>query len=100
METKVQKWGNTLAVRIPKAFAQSAGLQEGGAIAMELVGQQVVLTPLRPVVISDRIRQYMVPLSELMAGMGPENMHPATEWGPPVGREIVEPYEGIAEHRA
>jgi antitoxin MazE len=37
MLTKVQKWGNSLALRIPKAFALDAGLEDDSAVEISLV---------------------------------------------------------------
>lgn len=46
METKVQKWGNSLAVRLPKDAAENAGLRQGSAV---LIIQGVDLITIKPV---------------------------------------------------
>ena len=77
-ETQVSKWGNSLAVRIPRGFAKDAGLTEGDQLELKLNKQgQIVLRPARP--------KYK--LSELLAGVTPKNRHGETDWGPPVGKE-------------
>ena len=37
MKSKVQRWGNSLAVRIPKAFAEEVGLTDDSSIEMRLL---------------------------------------------------------------
>ncbi len=44
MNTHVQRWGNSLAVRIPKAFAEEAGLQANDEIEITVRDGQIVLT--------------------------------------------------------
>jgi antitoxin MazE len=79
MKTRVQMWGNSLAVRIPKSFAEEANLKRDGEIDMALHDGKVVLTP----------QVDEVPtLDELLAGVTADNIHPETDWGPAVGREV------------
>ena len=47
MRIAVQRWGNSLAVRIPKAIAVESELSEGAVVDMKLVKGKVVLMPLR-----------------------------------------------------
>jgi antitoxin MazE len=79
-KTQVAKWGNSLAVRIPKAVAEQANLQEGDAIVIEASGGRIELRP------AERIPT----LEELVAQITPENRYDETDWGPDVGKEIVE----------
>jgi antitoxin MazE len=74
----VAKWGNSLAVRIPKAVAKQARLQEGDAILIEVSEGQIRLCP------AERIPT----LEELVAQITPENRHGEIDWGPDVGKEI------------
>ncbi len=77
-ETQVSKWGNSLAVRIPRAIARDAGLSEGDRITLDLAGDGgVVLRPAR--------RKYQ--LRELVSGITTKNRHRETDWGSPAGRE-------------
>lgn len=80
MKTRVQKWGNSLAVRIPKSFAEEAGLQANAAIEMSLVEGALVLQPLAFL---------QVTLNELLSGITDANL--PTEWdtGPLVGKEAL-----------
>jgi antitoxin MazE len=79
-KAQIAKWGNSLAVRIPKAVAEEARLQEGDAILIEVSKGHVELRP------AERIPT----LEKLVAQITPENRHEATDWGPDVGKEIVE----------
>ena len=79
MRTRVQKWGNSLALRIPKAFALEVGLEEDGEVDLSVdKGRLVVVPPVTP----------SYTLAELLADVRPSNLHAETDWGPPVGKEI------------
>lgn len=77
---RVMKWGNSLAVRIPKAVAESAGLQEGDPILIDATKGHVQL----------RAAERIPTLEELVAQITPKNRHKELDWGPDVGEEIVE----------
>ncbi len=78
LDTRVAKWGNSLAVRIPHGLAQETGLSEGERITLGTTGDGgIVLRPCR--------RKYDV--RALVAGISRKNRHAAMEWGGPVGRE-------------
>ncbi len=78
MNVTVQRWGNSLAVRIPKAVAVESGLEDGTIVDLKPVKGKVILLPLRP-------RQYS--LAELLAGVTDVNRHHEIETGAPVGGE-------------
>jgi len=81
MKAHVLKWGNSLAVRIPKVIAKDARLKEGDAV--ELVASEEGRVELR--------RVSRVPtLQELVAKITPENRHGETATGNAVGREAQE----------
>lgn len=79
-KAQVVRWGNSLAVRIPKAVAEKARLQEGDPLLIEALEGHVELRP------TERIPT----LEELVAQITPENRHPETKWGRAVGKENVE----------
>lgn len=79
MKTRVQKWGNSLALRIPKSFAAEAGLREDTAVEMSLVKGKLVVQP---------VSQEPVSLDELLRGVTDQNLHGEWDTGPAVGREI------------
>jgi len=76
-KAQIAKWGNSLAVRIPKAVAEEARLQEGDAILIEVSKGHVELRP------AERIPT----LEKLVAQITPENRHEATDWGLTSGRK-------------
>lgn len=79
-KAQVVKWGNSLAVRIPKAVAQEAHMQEGDSVVIEASADHIELR-----------RAHRIPtLEELVAKITPENHHEETDWGPDVGKEVVE----------
>jgi antitoxin MazE len=76
---QLAKWGNSLAVRIPKGLAEKAALHEGDCIVLEVEKQGVVA-----MTAVDRPKT----LDDLIAQITPENVHREQEWGNPVGAEI------------
>jgi antitoxin MazE len=79
MRAKVQKWGNSLALRIPKAVAEIVGLTEGREV-------ELVVEDGRLIVKTTRQRKYT--LEELLAQVSEENRHDEVDWGPPMGNEV------------
>jgi len=81
MKTRVQKWGNSLAVRIPKSFAEDAGLHSESEIELSLVDGQLVIA-----LVSKKKKKYR--LEDLLEGITDENLHGETDFGAPVGDEV------------
>ena len=79
MKTRVQKWGNSLAVRIPKAFAAEAGLHADAPVELSLVGSTLVVQPITPPQLT---------LDELLRGITDENVPGEWDTGPAVGKEV------------
>jgi antitoxin MazE len=79
MRTKLQKWGNSLALRIPKPFATEAGLEEEKQVDLTLVDGKIILSP---------VTEPSLTLENLLAQVTDENLHHEVETGPPVGKEI------------
>lgn len=78
MTTDVSRWGNSLAIRIPKALATEAGLTEGDTVSVEAAGDgSLVVRPARA-----RYR-----LEDLVGAITRRNRHGESAWGGPVGRE-------------
>lgn len=75
----IQKWGNSLGVRLPKAFVDQLGLHDGSEIEVAMRDGEIVIRPLRP--------HYT--LQGLLAGCTDDNRHAPIEWGPNVGREVL-----------
>ncbi len=79
MQTKVQKWGNSLGLRIPRSLAAEVQVVEGSAVDLVVEDGAVVVRPVRA-------RKYA--LSELLERVDPRNLHGEIPTGEPVGREI------------
>ena len=73
----VNKWGNSLGVRIPQTVALELGLAVGTVVNVEVVDNKVVISP----------RQKKYQLDELLVGVTPELIGGEYDWGAPVGRE-------------
>lgn len=78
MNTTVQKWGNSLALRIPRSVAKDIRLHQGSVVDMTLVAGKIVVKPRRQ-------RQYA--LAQLLRGVTTRNRHAALDWGGRVGQE-------------
>lgn len=79
MLTKVQKWGNSLALRIPKAFAIDAKLANDSFVEISIVDGQIIIT------------QVVAPswtLEELLAGINKKNIHHEVDTGLAIGNEV------------
>jgi antitoxin MazE len=78
MRARVQRWGNSLALRIPKAFATETALESGSEVELTLDEGRLVVTPL------------VAPsyeLEDLLAQVTPENLHGEVDTGSSVGDE-------------
>lgn len=79
MKTRVQKWGNSLALRIPKSFAAEAGLHADAAVELSLIGGRLVV---------ERATPRPLTLEELLTGVTDENLPGEWDTGPAVGKEV------------
>jgi len=79
MRTRVQKWGNSLALRIPRSFAAEIGLAENLAVDMSVTEGRLVVRPStgEPLCLADLLR-----------GVTDGNRHGEWETGPVTGREV------------
>jgi antitoxin MazE len=78
--TQVAKWGNSLAVRIPKEMAGKAGLEKGMEVKLTVSKGSLLLTP--------KARPKKYTLKGLAKGITPQNRHAETDWGAAAGGEI------------
>jgi antitoxin MazE len=83
MKVKFLRWGNSLALRVPKAFAEEIGAAVGKPANMEVRDGKLLVEIAKP---KRRRRRYT--LEQLVAGISPENRHRELEWGRPVGNEV------------
>lgn len=80
MSVTVKKWGNCLAVRLPKALADSCAIKEGAVMEPEKTANGILLRP---------SRRRKRTLKEFLAKMKGPNPHGEIDIGGPVGREIL-----------
>ena len=78
MTTKVQKWGNSLAVRVPKELARGLHMREGSNVVLSSEGDALVIRP---------GKTSKVTLIELLKKVDMKNVHGESDWGKPVGNE-------------
>ena len=78
MKTRVQKWGNSLALRIPKSFAIEVGLQRETSVEVSLANGKLVITP---------IAEPKPTLKRLLAKVTKGNLHHEVDTGAAVGNE-------------
>jgi len=76
MKTTATQWGNSLAVRIPKSFAQQIDIEQGSEVEITVRSESIVIS--KP--------QYT--LKKLLAKVTPENLHGETKTENPHGKEI------------
>ncbi|MFO0911841.1 MAG: AbrB/MazE/SpoVT family DNA-binding domain-containing protein [Pirellulales bacterium] len=79
MRARVQKWGNSLALRIPKSFAVEVGLAEDAAVDLSVRDGCLVVEVEKDEPLS---------LKDLLAGVTDENLHGEWSGGPAAGREV------------
>lgn len=79
METRVHKWGNSLALRIPKPLATEVGLQHNSAVELWVDDGKLVIVPVVKPALS---------LDELLAQVTAENLHREIDVGSAVGNEV------------
>jgi antitoxin MazE len=78
MRVQIQKWGNSLALRIPKPFAEEAEVREGTVVDLSLAGGKLVAVP-------DVKGRYT--LKQLLSKVTKDNLHKEVSIGRAVGRE-------------
>ena len=78
MQTKVQKWGNSLGLRIPRSFAVEAKVGEGSTVDISIENGSLLVSPVRA-------RKYS--LRALLRKVKRSQLHRKVATGDPVGRE-------------
>lgn len=79
MLAKIQKWGNSLALRIPKPFALDTRLENDSLVDVSLVDGQIIIKP---------VPKTTWTLDELVSDIHEDNIHHEIDTGDPVGNEI------------
>jgi antitoxin MazE len=78
MDATVRRWGNSLAIRLPKAFTEELGLRDGAAVELSLTEGGLLLRPAGPT--TPR-------LADLLKAVTRRNLHGEVDTGPAVGGE-------------
>jgi antitoxin MazE len=78
MVTKVQKWGNSLGIRIPKFYAQKVKIESGSTIDIEIEDEKLIIKPGR----------HSYKLKDLVSKINNKNIHSEVDTGNQVGKEI------------
>ena len=79
MQTRIQKWGNSLAVRIPRAFVREAHVAYGTPVDISVDDGKIVIAP---------HAEPEFRLDDLLNGVTKGNLHAEVETGDAVGREV------------
>ena len=77
MEAVVQKWGNSLGIRIPNLIVRELSLKNGSVVDINDNGNEIIIKPVQ----KNR-------LSEILNEINDQNLHEEIDWGKPAGKEI------------
>ena len=79
MKARIQKWGNSLALRIPKSFAAHSNIEQGSLVDLSLDNGRMIV---------EAARDEEYSLEKLLAGVTRKNLHSEIQFGKPVGKEV------------
>ena len=79
MQTRIQKWGNSLAIRIPKPFAIEIGLDQNTVVEVSITEGKLLLEP---------VIEPEYTLEQLLAEVTVTNLHSEVDTEPAVGSEV------------
>ncbi len=79
MIQKIDKWGNSLGLRLPKTITERLSLNEGSTLVITIEKESLVLRPQK---------KYYRSLDELLDQISPKNIHSPLDWGKPQGNEV------------
>jgi antitoxin MazE len=77
--TKIQKWGNSLGIRLPSVFTKELELKENSAVEIKVADKKIVIEPVEIV---------QVDLNDLLSKVSEENIHKEILIDGPEGKEI------------
>lgn len=80
MQTTIQKWGNSLAIRIPKSFASETKINNGTEVDLLIKNNQLIITP----IIKDEYT-----LDAFLSEINNSNIHNEIDFGEPLGEELI-----------
>ncbi|NOX61273.1 MAG: AbrB/MazE/SpoVT family DNA-binding domain-containing protein [Chloroflexi bacterium] len=79
MKTRVRKWGNSLAVRIPKPIAEEIAITADSEVDMVTIDGKLIIEP---------TEESELTLEDLLNQITEENIHAEIDTGPAVGNEV------------
>lgn len=79
MKAQIQKWGNSLALRIPRSFANESNIEQGSIVNLAVVEGKLIVEP---------ISKTKYTLAQLLEGVSRKNIHREVDTGDSVGKEI------------
>ena len=79
MKARIQKWGNSLALRIPKSFATHSNIEQGSVVDLSLDNGRMIVEP---------AKEQAYSLEELLVRVTKKNLHSEVDFGLPVGKEV------------
>lgn len=74
----VRKWGNSLAVRLPRSYTEAHDIHDGSTLRYQESRSRLILNP----------NEESLTLKDLVDRITPENLPDPFDWGPPVGKEV------------
>lgn len=84
MKNAVQKWGNSLGLRIPAAIASQLRIKRGTPVTLQLEDDSLIVRVARP-----KRKRRRHNLTKLLGQITPRNLPPMVDWGKDVGEEVL-----------
>jgi antitoxin MazE len=78
VKARIQKWGNSLALRIPKSFAAHSNIEQGSVVDLSLDNGRMIV----------EAKEQDYSLEELLARVTKNNLHSEIDFRLPVGKEV------------
>lgn len=80
MQTTIQKWGNSLAIRIPKSFASETKINNGTKVDLLIKNNQLIISP---------IKKEKYSLDAFLSEITDSNIHNEVDFGESMGEELI-----------
>lgn len=78
MQVALQKWGNSLALRIPAGLARQIKVRQGDPVQLSLTDNKLTIQPAKP----------CFQAKSLIRKIKKNGLHKETDWGAPRGAEV------------
>jgi len=79
MIQKIDRWGNSLGIRLPKQLTEQLSLIEGSTVVVTLEKNALMVRPQK---------KEEQTLKQLLERITPDNLHDTVDWGAPQGKEV------------